>query len=435
MSNNTIFLDLSGTLTCNNSYLFKNPIPNTYSFNIELGRGIGQVVINYLSNPPCQNGETNCGSGFGDPDLAVPDKLTVNWNGASFTSGYRGGLAFQSVLNDALINLGRSPEVISGNGQGSIVFTKNTSEPSVATLVVDSPLYSARWYVEIVCTSLILPSPTPSITPTITTTSTSSPTATPTPTNTATPTTTRTQTPTVTQTQTNTTTRTPTPTLTPTITPSPTNNISIIGRPIAVTPNKKNPSIKLTNSKTLPENLRCEKTKYPNLLGKPFNDLFNSMIDTLLDQNGLSVKCTLRYSSPIQVNRLCDNCIYSGITNSSTGEYVFGGPIPFPSGSVCPVCMGMGRIIIDDTQEIVDMMVVFDSKFFINFSTESLKIPNSFAQTISCISLYPKIKNAHEIILDNSLASISNQIYERVGDPQPMGLGKNKYLLTTWKKK
>lgn len=581
MPNNPIFLNLSDTLYCGNNYLFKNPVPNTYSFNVSLGQGTGQVVINYLSNPPCAAGETNCGASFGDPDLAVPDKFTINWNGNPFSSGYRGGVAYESILNSTLVGLGKAPEGISGNGQGSIVFNKNTSAPSSATIVVDSPLYSARWSIEILC-SLVEPTPTPTstTTPTATPTITRSSTPTPTPTSTSTqisiaypvravhvggaisttqtqpgqsiaptthlggthgdlltiatinsgnsitvdissafieqtinyaslevvivdannrivgwgntrtgwpddnlgspptngiggtfmtlsigqfppidgswvlngknpafaslasyawlpvqpykivdtaiiptstPTRTPTNTPTVTNTPTNT--QTITPSNTPTLTPSATNNIQIIN------------NTNIRKNKNLPENLQCGKSKYENLLGQNFNNLFNKAIDTLLDQNGLSVKCILRYSSPIQLNKLCNNCKYNSSTNTSTGLYLLGGPAPFPEGSICPICMGQGLIMTDSTQEEVDMMVIFDSKFFINWTTEAIKIPNAFAQTISCISLYPKIKNAHEIILDSSLQSISNQVYERAGDPEPMGLGKNKYILTTWKKK
>ena len=81
------------------------------------------------------------------------------------------------------------------------------------------------------------------------------------------------------------------------------------------------------------------------------------------------------------------------------------------------------------------MLVIFDSKYFMNIPTDSINLADSMAQTICCMSLYPKIKNAYEAILNTAIIEVSNRPYERVGEPQPMGLGKTQYILTTWKRK
>jgi hypothetical protein len=473
-----IFLNSDDTISCNDTYLFRSSTTGTNIFNVQIGPGIGQVVLNYLSNPPCAPGEQNCGVSFGDPNTAVPDKFTVIWNGQEYTSGYRGSDAYTNMLNQALINLGKTPEGISGNGSGLLSFYKNSANPSSATLIVYSPIISSRWSVELVCQDLVLPTPTPTVTVTATSTSTptNTPTATqtltPTTTPTVTPTTTPTNTPTISETQTPipsntptttptntntpslsygitttptktgtirvsptatispTTTQTPTPTQILTITPTPTNNVLVI---------KPSITSKLVQQKKtqIPTNLKCNSNGIFDgvFANKKVQNTFNKAIDTLLHQTGLSVPCLLRFSSPIQESKLCNNCIYNSSSNTSTGIYLIDGPEPFPNGAICPVCMGKGFSVVDSTEELVNMMVILDSKYFINWSNQNISIPNSLAQTISCISLYPKIKNAYEVILNTDLLPISDQAYERTGEPQPMGLGQQKYILTTWKKK
>ena len=223
-------------------------------------------------------------------------------------------------------------------------------------------------------------------------------------------------------------------------TPTPTNNISFIGDltyPItSPTPSfpTATPSRSLINQH-IPTKLNCNKSGIFNVLGPEFHNLFTKSIDTLLDKHGLSVPCVLKYASPIQSNKLCNNCIFNSSNNNSSGLFSGTGPRPFPEGSVCPVCVGKGVILSDSIEEHLDMLVIFDSKYFINLPTQSINIPNSMAQTICCISYYPKIKNAYEVILNSDIQDITSQTYERSSEPQPMGLGKGQYILTTWKRK
>jgi hypothetical protein len=56
-------------------------------------------------------------------------------------------------------------------------------------------------------------------------------------------------------------------------------------------------------------------------------------------------------------------------------------------------------------------------------------------QTICKIDLIGKIRNASEIIIDSNLNKYGNYKYERAGDPEPVGLGDNSYIITMWKRK
>lgn len=223
-------------------------------------------------------------------------------------------------------------------------------------------------------------------------------------------------------------------------TPTPTNNISFIGSILAPSPSSTpyrptpTPSHSPINH-YLPTRLNCNKNGVFDILGTDFHNLFTKSIDTLLDSRGLSVPCILRYSSPLSSNKLCSNCIFNSSNGCSSGIFSGTGPKPFPEGSICPVCMGQGTIIADAVEENINMLVIFDSKYFINLPVQSINIPGSVAQTICCIDYYPKIKNTYEAVLNTDISDITSQVYERTSEPQPMGLGRSQYILTTWKRK
>jgi hypothetical protein len=56
------------------------------------------------------------------------------------------------------------------------------------------------------------------------------------------------------------------------------------------------------------------------------------------------------------------------------------------------------------------------------------------AQSICEIKYLPKILNAKEIILDNTIVNYGNRRYSRANDPEVCGLGSNRYIITMWQK-
>lgn len=169
---------------------------------------------------------------------------------------------------------------------------------------------------------------------------------------------------------------------------------------------------------------------FDNIITSEFKNLFTDAIDSLLAENSLSVPCKLFYSGEAN-SKLCSNCEYDTISKLSANIYKSGGPVPFTNGHICPVCMGVGYIT-SDSSEIIHMAVIFDSKFFVNWSTKAVDIPAGIVQTICDIKYMSKIKNANEVSFDTNLSQYGNAIYARAGDPTPVGLGINKYITTIW---
>lgn len=173
---------------------------------------------------------------------------------------------------------------------------------------------------------------------------------------------------------------------------------------------------------------------FSGLISNELKSIFNNAIDSLLEDNALSLPCKILYDNGIN-NTYCNNCIFDNISLLSSNIYNGSGPSPFPEGGVCPVCLGLGLLKNTSSSETIYLAFIFDSKYFLNINNKVINIPDGSVQSICNIKLYNKLKNASEIIFDNNLSSLSHFKYERASDPEPTGFGDNRYIITLWKKK
>lgn len=160
--------------------------------------------------------------------------------------------------------------------------------------------------------------------------------------------------------------------------------------------------------------------------------LYNLSIDSILADNGLVVPCTIQYSD-IGKDTLCPNCVFDPISRLSSNRYNGTGPVSFINGTICPVCQGEGTIVASAKSEILNLAVIFDSKYFLNWSaSNTINIPDGMVQTICKIDIISKILQSQSIIIDSNLSQYGSYIYSRSGDPQPCGLGDHRYITTLW---
>lgn len=156
--------------------------------------------------------------------------------------------------------------------------------------------------------------------------------------------------------------------------------------------------------------------------------VFNGAIDALLKEGALSIPCQLKYSGTHQT--LCPNCIYDPISKRSANKFKVSGSIPFNEGQICPVCSGRG-LSQGDSSETISMGVIFDSKYFVKWGSDTVRIPDGVIQTLCSSSYIAKIKNASQVSLE---ANGSLFVYTRLTEPQPMGFGDTNYILTMWQR-
>jgi hypothetical protein len=169
---------------------------------------------------------------------------------------------------------------------------------------------------------------------------------------------------------------------------------------------------------------------FESLISPLFKDTFNKAIDALLADNALTVPCTLNYGSS---NRsLCNNCIFDPISQRSLNQYNETGPCAFAPNSICPVCNGYGLLDKSKTESVY-LAVLFDSKYWFNWNNkDAINIPDGAVQTICNISLLPKLKNSQFMTMDTNIQNYGDYSYAIAGDPQPCGLGNNRYIITMW---
>lgn len=168
-----------------------------------------------------------------------------------------------------------------------------------------------------------------------------------------------------------------------------------------------------------------------NIISQDFKNLYNNAIDSLISSKGLAIPCSLVYDS--LKDTLCPNCVFDPIQNRSSNTYNGTGVAPFANLSICPICLGHGLIDMA-ANEVIHLALIFDSKYWFNWQSNSVNISNNMAQSICEIKYLPKILNAKEIILDNTIANYGNRRYSRANDPEVCGLGSNRYIITMWQK-
>lgn len=166
------------------------------------------------------------------------------------------------------------------------------------------------------------------------------------------------------------------------------------------------------------------------IIDNNFKNLYNNMIDELMRANSLSLPCKLIYEGSKFIE--CINCHIDPISHKSSNLYKSGGPINFSNGQICPYCNGAGGNYQENT-EILNMMVLFDYKYWINFNSK-IHSPEGLVQTISKFNDLPKIKNCNRLVIDTNTQNYTESFYQRNSEPQPCGLGNNSYIFTYWKK-
>lgn len=168
---------------------------------------------------------------------------------------------------------------------------------------------------------------------------------------------------------------------------------------------------------------------FDNIITPQFKQLFKDSINTLIAQNALTVPCTIEYENTKR--NLCYNCEFDPIHQCSANMPKNGSLVSFPVNTICPVCNGIGYID-NINSELVYLAIIFDSKYFLNFGSKVVNVSDGLVQSLCAISLLPKLKEAKHIIIDNNIATYGHYRYTRAGDPQPIGLGSNDYIITMW---
>jgi hypothetical protein len=163
------------------------------------------------------------------------------------------------------------------------------------------------------------------------------------------------------------------------------------------------------------------------IITQNFKNLYKSMIDEILSNHGLTNKCTLYYQ---ELENYCNNCIFDKSSNVSSNVYNSTGPAPFDDYTLCPVCMGSGKVLLSNTTKELYLAVIIDSRSFINFPNKLVNIPDGTIQIISDKKYSEDLRKCSYLIIESDL----NTKYERMDDINLVGLGDLNYIFMNWKR-
>ncbi len=161
----------------------------------------------------------------------------------------------------------------------------------------------------------------------------------------------------------------------------------------------------------------------PTSLIKKFQDGVDAMIDKL------GKNCQVRYHGKVED---CPNCIFDPIGNKSSNRHQAGGPIAFPRGTVCPMCMGSGKRIFTQT-EVIKMIVEWNPRDFQRFNI-NVDSPDAVAKTTTYARYTDELERAEEIIIDSDKAGIRPYKCKRLREPQLTGLKESRYVIAYWQR-
>lgn len=150
-------------------------------------------------------------------------------------------------------------------------------------------------------------------------------------------------------------------------------------------------------------------------------------IDDLIDQLGKD--CLLVYP---HLPSPCANCVFDPIGNKSSNHWNAGGPIPFPNGSVCPLCDGNGLHFEEINKPIKLLISNSPSQFFVKMPANII-VPAGSIQTKGYIKDLPDVLQSRKLIMQVSLEPMIRYTYDLDGEPIDQGnIVQNRYWVALW---
>ena len=169
---------------------------------------------------------------------------------------------------------------------------------------------------------------------------------------------------------------------------------------------------------------------FSGIIDDSFKSLFNNAITAILEDDALTVSCTLDYG--VTRYESCVNCLYDPIGQKSSNRFQPVCPVPFPFGGLCPLCNGNGKRPLTSSEN-VNLAVIFEPRQFLEISTP-VNTADGYIQTLARRVLTPKLQRAKEIVVSTDASGFFSHRYHRISEPTPIGLGNNEFVLCTWRR-
>lgn len=166
--------------------------------------------------------------------------------------------------------------------------------------------------------------------------------------------------------------------------------------------------------------------QFSSLFTSEFKGLYNDAIDAL--ETSFSRTCTIHY--PTTKWTACTSCQTSNVGNRGPNPYITGGQGTHVG--ICSACNGERKVPVPNTESVA-MIVLWEYLDFKDLAT-AVKSPAGNVQTVCNINKIQKIRDASFIVFNTDISSLGDHKFTRSGEPTPMGLGSDRYIITNWTK-
>ena len=164
-------------------------------------------------------------------------------------------------------------------------------------------------------------------------------------------------------------------------------------------------------------------------IDKATKKIIQDALDDIITELGKD--CRLVYPSKAIA---CVNCQADPIGHKPSVRWKTGGPMPFSSGSICPLCNGVGKRF-EEVYEDIRFKLNWDfKKFLYPFSPNvDVRVPFSIVQVKGYITDMPKIIKADHLIIQLPLESMLKKKFKLIGSPgDASNIIQGRYFISTW---
>lgn len=169
---------------------------------------------------------------------------------------------------------------------------------------------------------------------------------------------------------------------------------------------------------------------FSGIITESIKDLYTNAISALLYDDSMTIPCRLHYGVTKYEN--CTNCQYDPIGQKSANRAISGAQIPFPNGTICPMCNGVYKKAVIATEDIY-LVVVFDYKKFTNVGTV-LSDPQNTIQVMTFMTNGAKLLKAKTLSVAIDVKANIETEYKRISPLDPIGFGRSDFCLSLWER-
>lgn len=162
------------------------------------------------------------------------------------------------------------------------------------------------------------------------------------------------------------------------------------------------------------------------IINQDLKNLFKIGINEILSSTGLTNLCTLYFSGTFDY---CNNCLFDKSSNMSSNIYNGTGPIQFDDYTMCPVCAGAGKSLLNDTSKELYLAVISDSKYFIGLPNNLINIQNIALQIMCSKNHIDTLRLCNFLVVNSD----PTKKYEKIDGGNLVGLGDLDYIIMNWR--